>query len=76
VAGSAASDGARNAILFSLWAGLVVMTDETIDFMDREMGPLDDLGVAGGAAELHPSSQILEMFSVGEGHIFVDHVSP
>jgi len=74
VAGSAASDGARNAILFSLWAGLVVMTDETIDFMDREMGPLDDLGVAGGAAELHPSSQILEMFSVGEGHIFVDHV--
>ena len=73
MAGSAASNGARNAILFPFWTGLIVVADETVDFMNGEMRPLNDLGVAGGAAELHPSSQFLNV-SVGEGHIFIDHV--
>ena len=75
MAGGAASNGAGNAILFSLWTGLIVVADETVDFMNGEMGALDDLGMAGGAAEFHPPSQFLEMFPVGEGHILIDHVS-
>ena len=50
------------------------MADETVDFMNREVGSLDDLGMAGGAAEFHPPSQFLEVFPVGEGYVLVDHV--
>jgi hypothetical protein len=74
MAGSAASNSAGDAILLSLWTGLIVMADETVDFMNGEMRALNDLGVAGGAAQLHPPPQFLEVFPVREGHILIDHV--
>ena len=39
------------------------------------MQSLDNLGVAGSAAKLHPSSKLPQMLPVGEGNILVDHVS-
>ena len=75
MAGGTTSHGAGNAVLFSLGARLVVVTDETVDFMNREVGSLNDLGVAGGTAEFHPPSELLEVFSMGKGHILIDHVS-
>lgn len=74
MAGGAASNGAGDAILLSLWTGLIVVADETVDFMNGEMGALNDLGMAGGATKLHPPSQFLEVFPVREGHILIDHV--
>ena len=56
MAGGASSNGAGNALLLSLRASLIVMTDETIDLMNGEVRPLDELGMAGGAPEFHPSS--------------------
>jgi hypothetical protein len=56
MAGGTTSHGAGDAILLSLWTRLVVVTDEAIDFMNREVGSLNDLGMAGGAAEFHPPS--------------------
>ncbi len=75
VAGGAPSNRTRDAVLLSLRAGLVIMADKTVDLMNGEMGSLNDLGMAGGAAEFHPPSQFLEVFSMGEGHILIDHVS-
>jgi hypothetical protein len=75
VAGGAASHRTRDAVILSLRAGLVIMADKTVDLMNGEMGSLNDLGMAGGAAEFHPPSQFLKVFSMGEGHILIDHVS-
>ena len=75
VAGGATSNGARDAVFFSLCPRLIVMADETVDFMNPEVGSLNDLGVAGGAAEFHPPSEFLEVFSMGEGDVLIDHVS-
>jgi hypothetical protein len=74
MAGGAASNSAGDAILLSLWTGLIVVADKTVDFMNREMGALNDLGVAGGATKLHSPSQFLEVFPVREGHVLIDHV--
>jgi hypothetical protein len=74
VAGGATSHCTGDAVLFPLWTGLIVVTDEAVGFMDREVGSLNDLGMAGGAAKFHPSSQFAQVFSVGEGHILVDHI--
>jgi hypothetical protein len=54
--GGTASYGTGNTLLLSLWTSFVIMTDETIDLMNREMSSLDELSMAGGAAEFHPSS--------------------
>lgn len=75
VAGGASSDGARDALLFSLRTGFVIVADEAIDFMNRQMFPLNELGMAAGTAELHSPSQLAQMFSVREGDVFVNHVS-
>ena len=56
VAGGATSDGAGNAVLFPLWTGFIVVADEAVDFMNRQVSSLNDLSVAGGAAELHTPS--------------------
>jgi hypothetical protein len=75
VAGGATSYRAGDAVLLSLWASFVVMTDKAVDFMNREVGSLNDLRVAGGAAKFHSSSQFLEVLPMGEGHILIDHIS-
>ena len=50
------------------------MADETVDFMDGEMGSLNELGMAGSTTKFHPPSQLLEVFPMGESHILVDHI--
>ncbi len=74
VAGHAASDSTRNAVLLSFRARFIVVTDEAVDFMDGEMQPLNQLSVTAGATELHPPSELAQMFSVRERDILVDHV--
>jgi len=64
MAGSAAPDGTRNTFLLPFWTRLIVVTDEAVDFVNREMQPLNELGVAACAAEVHPPSQLAQMFSV------------
>jgi hypothetical protein len=46
---------AGNALLLPSGTGLVVVTDETVDLMDGEVRPLNELGVAGRAAKFHSS---------------------
>jgi len=75
VAGGAPSNRTGDAVLLSFGTGLVIMADKTVGLMNGEMGSLDDLGMAGGAAEFHPPSEFLKMFSMGEGHILIDHIS-
>jgi hypothetical protein len=74
MAGGTASYGTGNTLLLSLWTRLVIVTDEAIDFVNRQVGSLDELGMAGGASEFHPSSQLAQMLPMGEGHILVDHI--
>jgi len=74
VTGIATSYGTRNAFLLSPWPSLVKMADKAIGFMDGKVGPLDQLGMAGGASKFHPPSQLSKMFSMGESHIFIDHI--
>jgi len=74
MAGDTASHCAGDTFFFSFRACPIVMADETVDFMDGEMGSLNDLGMAAGAPKLHPSSKLLKVFPVGESHILVDHI--
>jgi hypothetical protein len=74
MAGGATPDRTGDAVFFSLWPGLVVMADETVDFVNREVSTLNDLGVAGGAAEFHTPPKLLKVFPVREGHVFIDHI--
>ena len=55
--GSATPDGARNTFLFPLWTGVIIVTDEAVDFVDSQMQPLNELSVTACATELHPPSQ-------------------
>ena len=74
VAGGTPSYGTRNAFLFPFRASLIVVTDETVDLMNSEMCSLNELGMAGRASKFHPPSQLTQMFSMGEGHILIDHI--
>jgi hypothetical protein len=58
VAGGTSSDGARKAFILSLGAGLVIVTDEAVDFMNREVFSLNELSVTTGTAKLHSPSQL------------------
>lgn len=58
VAGGTSSDGARKAFVLSLQAGLVIVTDKAVDFMNREVFSLNELSVTTGAAKLHFPSQL------------------
>ena len=42
--------------------------------MDRQMLPLNKLGVAGSASERHAPPELAQVLSVREGDVFVDHV--
>jgi hypothetical protein len=74
VARGAPPDCTGDAVLFSLGPRLKVVTDKTVRFMNREMGSLNDLGMATGTPKLHPPPQVAQMFSVREGHILIDHL--
>jgi len=74
MAGGTASHGTGNTLLLSCRPSIIVMTNETIDLMNGEVGSLDKLGMTGGAPEFHPSSQFAQMLPMGEGHILVDHI--
>jgi hypothetical protein len=56
VAGSTSPDGAREAILLTFWACLIVVTDETVGLVNGEVQSLDKLGVTRGTPKFHPSS--------------------
>ena len=64
VAGGAPSDGARNTLLLSLRTCMVVVADEAIGLVNRQMAPLDELGMARCASKLHPPSQLPQVVSV------------
>ena len=74
VARGTASDGTGQAILFSLRTRFVVMADEARGLMNRQVLPLNELGVAGRASQRHPPSKFAQVFSVREGDVLVDHV--
>jgi len=38
--------GTRNALFFSSWTGLVIVTNEAVDFVNREVFSLNKLPVA------------------------------
>jgi hypothetical protein len=57
MAGSTASYGTGNTFLLSFWSGLIIMTNEAVDFVHSEMQPLNKLSVTACATELHPPSQ-------------------
>jgi len=56
--GGTSSYRTRNALLLTPRARLVVMADETIDLVNGEMGPLNQLRMTGGASKFHSSSQL------------------
>jgi hypothetical protein len=72
--GGTASHRTGKALLFPLWTSFIIMTDETIDFVYRQVGSLYKLRMTGSAAEFHPSSQLAQMLPMGEGHVLVDHI--
>jgi len=73
--GGASTYSTRNTLLFTLLASLVIMADETVDFMNGEMGSLNQLGMTGRTSKFHPPSQLPQMLPVGESHVLVEHVS-
>jgi hypothetical protein len=75
VAGGATPNRTGDAVFLSFGPGLVVVADKTVDLVNRQVGPLNNLGMAGGTAELHPPPEFLEVFAVGKGDVLVDHVS-
>jgi hypothetical protein len=76
VAGGTPAHGTGKTFFLPLWAGLVIVTDETVRLVNGEVLSLDNLGVAGSTSQLHSPFQLIQMFTMGEGDILVDHVSP
>jgi hypothetical protein len=62
--GGTTTDGARNTFLFPSLTSPVVMTDETIGFVNGEVGSLDELCMTGGASKFNSPSQLAQMFSM------------
>ena len=58
VAGGTSPDGTRKTFLLPLGAGLIVVADEAINFMNRQVFSLNQLSMTAGAAELHSPSQL------------------
>jgi hypothetical protein len=75
VAGGTSSHRTRKAVFFPFGTGLKIVTDKTIGFMNREMFPLNELGMTGGATKFHAPSQFPQVLSVREGHILVNHIA-
>ena len=76
VAGGTPAHGTRKALLLPFWTGLVVVADEAVGLVNGEVLSLDNLGVAGGTSQLHSPFQLVQMFTMGESDILIDHVSP
>ena len=64
VAGGTSPDGTRKTFLLPLGAGLIVVADEAINFMNRQVFALNQLSMTAGTAELHSPSQLAQVFSV------------
>jgi hypothetical protein len=58
MAGGTSANRTGNTLLLPSRTRLIIMTDETVDLMNREMGSLDELRMASRAAEFHSSSQL------------------
>ena len=58
MAGGTASYGTGNTLLLSLWTRLVIVADEAIDFMNRQVFPLNELSMTAGTAKLHSPPQL------------------
>jgi hypothetical protein len=56
MAGGAPSDGTRNALLLPFWPRLIIVTDEAVDFVNREVFSLNKLSMAACTTKLHPPS--------------------
>jgi len=56
--GGASTYRTRNTLFFTLLAGLVIMADETVDFVNGEMGSLNQLGMTGRTSKFHSPSQL------------------
>jgi len=74
VAGGAPPHRTRKAVLLPFGAGLEVMTNKTIGFMDRKMFALNKLGMARGATKFHAPPQLAQVLSVGKSNILVNHI--
>jgi hypothetical protein len=74
MAGGTSSHGTRDTRLFTLWTSLVIVTDETVDFMNRQMFSLNKLGMTTGTPKAHSPSQLTQVFSMREGHVLVNHI--
>jgi hypothetical protein len=57
MAGGTSSHRAGKALLFSPWTGFVVVTDETVDFMNGKMFSLNKLRMTTGTPKAHSPSQ-------------------
>jgi len=75
MAGGTTSYSTRKTLSLSFRTSLIIVTDETVDFVDGQVGPLNQLSMAGGASKLHTPSQLPQMFSVREGDTLIDHIS-
>jgi hypothetical protein len=55
--GRTPSDCTGNALLFSFRTSVVIVTDETVDFMNGQVFSLNKLSVTTGTPEIHSPSQ-------------------
>jgi hypothetical protein len=56
--GGTTTDGARNTFLFPSLTSPVVVTNEAVDFVNGEVGSLDELCMTGGASKFNPPPQL------------------
>ena len=68
------SHSTGDAFLLSSWASPIEMADDTVGFMNREVGSLDELCMTAGASQSDPSFQLDEVISMGETYILEDHL--
>jgi hypothetical protein len=73
--GGASADRTRKTLRVTPLACLVIMADVTVDLVNGKVGSLNQLGMTGRTSKFHSPSQFPQMFPMGEGYIFVDHVS-
>jgi hypothetical protein len=56
MARSTPADRTRDTLFFSSRTRLVIMADETVDFMNGEVSSLNELSMAGSTSKFHPPS--------------------
>ena len=66
----------KSIFLLVLKTRIVKVTDKTVPLGHGEVGTLNNLGVTGGAAQLLPPPQFVEVPAVIEGHVLEYHFAP